>query len=69
MRIYKTQFKTKCDFLGCKNLADNTICDNDDLNKKLNLCEKCLQEIYSSVAKTITPKSIDAPFKKPKKLC
>ncbi len=68
MKIIKIAYKTKCDFPGCKNLATCTISDEVDLGKKLGLCDECLNSIYESVAKSLIPKSIDAPFKRQKKL-
>lgn len=68
MKIVKVVYKAKCDFPGCKNLATSSICDEMDCNKKLGLCEECLNQIYQSVAKTIIPKGIKAPFKTPKKI-
>lgn len=68
MQITKILIKTKCDFTGCKNLANISLFDENDLNKKLNLCDSCLTKIYECVAKTIVPKSLETPFKKQKKL-
>lgn len=68
MKIVKITFKSKCDFPGCKNFANQNICDETDTGKKLGLCDVCLNAIYLCVAKTIIPKGIDAPFKNQKKL-
>ena len=68
MKIVKITYKTKCDFPGCRNISSCMVTDERDLGKKLNLCEQCVQDIYACIAKTVTPKSIDAPFKNQKKL-
>lgn len=68
MQITKILLKTKCDFPGCKNLADESICDEHDSSKKMDLCNSCLTKIYECVAKTIVPKGVESPFKKQKKL-
>ena len=68
MQISKILIKTKCDFPGCKNLADDSIFDENDQAKKLNLCNCCLTKIYECVAKTVVPKGVESPFKKQKKL-
>lgn len=68
MEIVKMHNKLKCDFPGCRHLSEVSICDEVDINKRLNLCEDCLTKIYESIAKTITPKSVNAPFKNQKKL-
>ena len=68
MQITKILIKTKCDFPGCKNLAEVSICEENDTSKKLDLCNVCLTKIYESVAKTVVPKSVESPFKKQKKL-
>lgn len=68
MKIVNITYKTKCDFPGCKNLAEKVICDENDSAKKLQLCDMCLSNIYQTVAKTIIPKGINAPFKNQRKL-
>ena len=68
MELNKIAIKTKCDFVGCKGLADVSIAAENDLSKKLNLCNCCLNQIYECIAKTVVPKGIDGPFKKQKKL-
>ena len=60
--------KTKCDFSGCKNLASVMISHNSDLKKRMCFCDECIDSLYKACAKTITPKAIEAPFKKQKKL-
>ncbi|MBE7075296.1 MAG: hypothetical protein E7376_04890 [Clostridiales bacterium] len=68
MQISKITIRTKCDFPGCKNLALNSIGTMQDINKKLDFCDDCINAIYACVAKSIIPKGIDSPFKKQKKL-
>lgn len=68
MEMTKINYKTKCDFPGCKFFAEHIIKDEIDVNKKLNLCESCLIKIYEVIAKTIVPKGVDSPFKKQRKL-
>ena len=68
MQITKILIKTKCDFAGCKSMADVSIFDQNDQAKKLDLCNECLTKIYECVAKTIVPKGLESPFKKQKKL-
>ena len=68
MQTTKIFLKTKCDFTGCKNMADIRISDEMDNSKKMDLCDLCLTKIYECIAKTIVPKGLNAPFKKPKKL-
>ncbi len=68
MKIVRAIYKTKCDFPGCKNLALSCVCDESDSNKKLGLCDECLNSIYSAVAKIMVPKGIEAPFKNQRKL-
>ena len=68
MTIAETNLKTKCDFYGCKNLAEIIISSEFDSKRKICFCKDCLNGIYQIYAKSIIPKSIDAPFKKQKKL-
>ena len=56
----------KCDFIGCKNLAKVAFIDSNDKKKKMCYCEECIKQIYETYAKTVTPKAIEAPFKKRK---
>lgn len=63
MNLETINIKTKCDFVGCKNLATIVFFDSEDKKKKMNFCNHCVQSIYDAYAKTITPKGIEAPFK------
>lgn len=68
MILEEVKGKTKCDFAGCKNLADFVVSDASDNKKKMCFCDACLKEIYEIYAKFTVPKSVEAPFKKQKKL-
>lgn len=68
MILNEVTHKTKCDFAGCKNLAEICFADENDTKKKICLCKNCASEIYVILAKQNTPKGIEAPFKKQKKL-
>ena len=63
MELQTIEIKTKCDFVGCKNLAKVAFIYPFDKKKKMNFCEQCIKEIYECYAKTTTPKAIEAPFK------
>jgi len=64
MEIEKLNIKTKCDFVGCKNLATVAFFEKIDSRKKMNFCDGCINSIYTAFAKTIIPKGIEAPFKR-----
>jgi len=66
--MIKILYKTKCDISGCKNIADCVFADEVDCNKKISLCNDCMKKIYECIAKTITPKGVDSPFKKQRKI-
>ena len=68
MEIAKLSQKTKCDFAGCKNMADVMFLSKNDSRKKMSFCEECLKTMYEVYAKSVTPKAVEAPFKKQKKL-
>lgn len=68
MEIKKCNLKTKCDIGGCKNMAIFSICNNQETKPVLNICEKCSKDIYNTLGKINTPKSIPAPFKNQKKV-
>lgn len=64
MIIEKINMKTKCDFVGCKNLATVAFFDENDKKKKMCFCDDCISELYTTYAKSIIPKCIEAPFKR-----
>lgn len=68
MIINDVSHKTKCDFSGCKNLAETEIKDETDTKKKMVFCKNCLESMLFAYLKTTTPKGVEAPFKKHKKL-
>lgn len=62
MQIEKCRVKTKCDMLGCKNLAEYNVLSASERNQ-LKLCDACAKELYIGLSKLMTPPSIPAPFK------
>lgn len=68
MQVEQVIHKTKCDFSGCKNLAQFELKDEIDNKKKIVLCEVCLQNIGKAYLKLTTPKQPQSPFKNQKKL-
>lgn len=68
MQIEKCKHPTKCDFVGCKNLADYQFSTKGILKRELAFCESCLQEMYLEISKMQIPKPVEAPFKLPKRL-
>lgn len=59
MEIKETNLKVCCDILGCKNLAKYFI-ENKGflLDKRIYICEHCIEEIYSWYSKKTKPKAI-----------
>ena len=68
MIITKLTQKIKCDYAGCKNMAEIMILSETDAKKKMCFCQDCLKSMYDAYAKSVTPKAVEAPFKKQKKL-
>ena len=68
MQITDILYKQKCDFAGCKNIANFEIKDEQDTKKKMAFCKECLQNIAGVYLQTTTPKQPKAPFKKQVKL-
>ncbi len=66
MEIKNCLFKTKCDILGCKNLADYQILNNG--KSTLNTCKNCTKNLYDALGKIFIPKPVTPPFKKQKKI-
>lgn len=67
MEIKNCIYKTKCDLGGCKNLATYSVMSAEG-KSVLNLCDSCSNQLYGTLGKVKTPKSIPAPFKKQKKI-
>ena len=64
VEFVKIDIKTKCDFVGCKNLASLAYLVPNDKKKKMCFCDDCAKEMYLAFAKTVTPKAPKTPFKK-----
>ena len=67
MEIGECKHLTKCDFLGCNNLAKYCF-STKTLRRNLCFCEECLKGMYEAIAKMQTPKGIKSPFKLNKRL-
>ena len=68
MNVLKLLHKSKCDFFGCKNMAEIEIKDDLDSKKKMVFCLECLDKIGNVFLKNKTPKALESPFKKQKKI-
>lgn len=68
VEIYECKHKVKCDFSGCKNVANYSIVKRGLLRHDICLCRECLDEIYDCVAKIRVPKAVESPFKLNKRL-
>ena len=68
MQIEKCLQKTKCDFVGCNNLASYSLSTKGILRRELCFCENCLMEMYEAIGKEKVPKGIKSPFKQNERL-
>lgn len=68
MEISKCVHKSKCDFYGCKNLAQYSFSVKGIIKRDLCFCEECLKGMYNAIGKLQTPKGTTSPFKLNKKL-
>lgn len=68
MQVYECKHRVKCDFAGCKNIADYTFVKGNVIKRDICLCKECLDEIYEAAAKIRVPKAIESPFKLNKRL-
>lgn len=66
MEVKNCLIKTKCDILGCKNLAE--YCVLNDKKIALNLCKNCTEKLHNALSKVLIPKPVTPPFKKQKKI-
>ena len=63
MQIEKCLQKTKCDFVGCNNIASYSLSTKGLIKRELCFCEKCLNEMYEEIGKIKIPKGTKSPFK------
>ena len=63
MQIEYCNHKSKCDFMGCNNLAKYSLSTKGRIKRELCFCEDCLMSIYEEVAKMKVPKGTKSPFK------
>ncbi|MBQ8908802.1 MAG: hypothetical protein IJY90_00720 [Clostridia bacterium] len=68
MEINKCAHKAKCDFYGCKNLAEYSFTTKGIIKRDLCFCGECLNGMYQAIAKMQTPKGTTSKFKLNKKL-
>ena len=69
MNITKENINIICDISGCTNKAQYRLDLRKNLfNSKTYICDKCMNEIYSFIAKQKTPKGVKNVFAKPKKV-
>ncbi len=68
MEIYPCKQKVKCDFAGCRNVADYSLVKGGLLRRDISLCEECMKEIYACISKLRVPKALESPFKLNKRL-
>lgn len=58
--IRKFSYKIRCDFNGCKNLADISIGDErHPTNMRFNICNDCLQQIILAAPQEMVLKRAD----------
>lgn len=58
MKINTTATKIKCDIAGCRLYANYTVASKGFFaDKNLNICDTCMQKIYTWYGKRLTPKS------------
>lgn len=53
--------KIKCDFKGCKKIANYSFSFNGE--SPLNFCEDCVKEMGEEIKKMFIPKPVEPPFK------
>ena len=63
MKVEKCTHKVKCDFGGCRNLADYYVSTRGLFKNEFAFCEECLKELYAELAKLFVPKAIESHFK------
>lgn len=63
MQIEKCKRPTKCDFIGCDNLADYSFSTKGLIKRELSFCNECLKGMYQEIGKLQVPKGTNSPFK------
>lgn len=63
MKITHNFSRVKCDMAGCQNLSEYSISNGEQNSKNdIHFCPVCLSELYNSLSKLYTPKSIRNKF-------
>lgn len=68
MQIEKCLQKTKCDFVGCNNIAAYSLSTKGILKRELCFCQECLNAMYEAIGNVIVPKGTKSPFKQNERL-
>lgn len=63
MKVEKCTHKVKCDFCGCRNLADYCVSTRGLFKNEFAFCEECMKNLYTELSKIFVPKAIDSHYK------
>ncbi len=65
MEIIECKHNIRCELGICKNRAAHTVkLDRTGPKSRINICDKCLNELYSAIGAVIVPKSIETGKRK-----
>ncbi len=62
-KVEKCLHKVKCDFNGCRNLANYYVSTRGFIKNEFAFCENCMKELFEELSKTFVPKAIESHFK------
>ena len=63
MKVEKFQHRVKCDFMGCRNLADYYVSTRGFVKNEFAFCANCMKGLFEELSKLYVPKAIESHFK------
>lgn len=58
MKLERLNYNVRCDIGICNNAASFTLVTGGTIIKRrLNMCDKCMKELYEEIGRVIIPKS------------
>lgn len=65
MEIIECKNHIKCELGACKNRATHAVqFDHVGIRGRLYACDKCLNELYGAIGRTVVPKSVETAKRK-----
>lgn len=60
MEVIECNSHVRCELGACKNRATRAVkFDRVGIRSRIYACDKCLNELYAAIGKTVVPKSVE----------